>query len=103
MPHASIVVKTPLNPDTVLKRIQYLADDLLKEHGTQVITLHNNLDSENPDVTLNIGGYTLHGRLFIYSGWVELNVKYPWTASIYKNKIKQEVHEILYSLLNGDT
>lgn len=99
MPVTAIRVSTDLSTDTVLKRMEYLARDLLREYGQHVIRLEQGAEEGETLVELSLNGYRLRGRLTFEPGKVVLEVNYPWTLLPYKDKVKNEITGVVKSLL----
>ncbi len=100
MPVSSICVSTELSTETALKRIDYLARDLLKEYGEHVLKLESNVSTGDYGVELSLNGYLLKGQLRIKPGNVTLTVEYPWSLLPYKNNVQQQLTSIFKSLLS---
>lgn len=100
MPVTTISVPTDLPMDIAVKRINCLADDLLREYGEYIIELEQTADAKPSKVLLHLNGHRLSGRLSAEPGFITLTVEYHWALLPYKTKVKHEIYLILESLLN---
>ncbi len=95
-----IKIQHNLSKDESKKRVKKLILDLQNQYSSHIKNSRENWTEDSGELNLTVNNFDIYGLVQLKDSELLLDIKIPFFANMFKNRIKAEVESRLKSCLN---